>query len=1087
MIAKQTIKEAILGLVKKTDAPSCVHEEILSNLLHLYQTVRRPIGQQDVRTAITKYIREKPYGEEEKKSKEASIIANKGLLTKIFYDLGKMRIPLEVGKMPLEVKNFENKLKSIFEETIQPQIPPGAYYLKHKETGETLRDKEGKILADPNLKSLANIAFIELDMNMDKLDEYEYQQEPKTSKKKTPPPESIKTKTTTKIMNSSDWIQINPKNILGFLKPLLKDKMVAFKKLARETENQTLVDALNLINSEEGQIEDNIKTFGAIFRQIIAEAKEYLDFVAATSRDRQLVKLINKLKEQSLEKGHLAGLSNAEKELYYAQKSHDIGKESTKPLPIPSRMPSFKIRIKGSLDAKKDDEGNDLIFPTTDDARNWIEKHPEEKYEIIHAQDGRKIYPSDYIYQIIDKKTQEPLVDNEGKPLTFKHSMTANYKKKRIELDRQERGSLDIQQIENPKSYRALTNTFKPLENGWTPEEIYEAMIPYMWKKADKYSRRPRRGETPLFPKEDIFAAGAIGFMQALKDDEGLSPFSAYAAKHISSSMMDHIQRGRIIRTPWREGLFGQKAIPAGYKVIYKKSEDEEPQEEWFPSRTVREKGSQKGEEYVKHDEGRMLAIKRKKELESEGIVAAITTERWDLSSLQSLIAKSIKTGEEESELGKTIKSTVVPPPPSTLGQKELLQRIMQKANLTPEEDETIKLAYGFDVPEAGLITKYGPETDPKGEEGQLGIEPPESEKDVKDKKKKLASYKGGFGKLQARGPQEIAQIIANKEGTNDPQSIETKRRQVTKDLNRALSKLRTAAGIPTEKSEEIEKQEEQRIAIKIIRHISKLPEQDIIPYLSQSSIKELFDQSPSIKKMILRALKGEIPELEKSLDQLKFTHGKAQREQVATNISTNIINNINKMKKENEIDLFLSRPEVKEALDNTIIMNNVKKFLEKEPITPIKQKMLDIINKGLGEEMPFLAAAAEVEKALPHWLKRRLSQKSKLEKPQPLKTPDKPVKWSDMLKKYGSAEVNRMLKLKYGQHVMPKEDISLKNWTPIINEIKHFYNAIQKMCKVVNVMIQEENNNDLLEIQNYFYSLMKVDNDINVAYECSD
>ena len=49
------------------------------------------------------------------------------------------------------------------------------YYLKHKETGKPLYNKEENVLIDPDIKQLANRALIELNMNIEKLDEYEFQ------------------------------------------------------------------------------------------------------------------------------------------------------------------------------------------------------------------------------------------------------------------------------------------------------------------------------------------------------------------------------------------------------------------------------------------------------------------------------------------------------------------------------------------------------------------------------------------------------------------------------------------------------------------------------------------------------------------------------------------------------------------------------------------------------------------------------------------------------------------------------------------------------------------------------------------------
>jgi hypothetical protein len=99
-----------------------------------------------------------------------------------------------------------------------------------------------------------------------------------------------------------------------------------------------------------------------------------------------------------------------------------------------------------------------------------------------------------------------------------------------------EKGLTDWTGIANPLPGKTLTNlkgVKKPLENGWTTEEVISALKPTIIHFAKKYS-------TPTFSVEEGIAECMTGVLTAMKNDKGIAPFTSHVFRYLSTS----VQRG---------------------------------------------------------------------------------------------------------------------------------------------------------------------------------------------------------------------------------------------------------------------------------------------------------------------------------------------------------------------------------------------------------------------------------------------------------------------------------------------------------------------------------------------------------------
>jgi RNA polymerase sigma factor (sigma-70 family) len=102
---------------------------------------------------------------------------------------------------------------------------------------------------------------------------------------------------------------------------------------------------------------------------------------------------------------------------------------------------------------------------------------------------------------------------------------------------------------ERPLTLEMLHQIKRPLEHGYTRDEIIVAMHPYIMKHALSY-------KTNHFPLEDAMQMGAIGVDAALDTDRALAPLSNHAFRHIQTKIRREACSSGLIKHGERDGDF---------------------------------------------------------------------------------------------------------------------------------------------------------------------------------------------------------------------------------------------------------------------------------------------------------------------------------------------------------------------------------------------------------------------------------------------------------------------------------------------------------------------------------------------------
>lgn len=252
--------------------------------------------------------------------------------------------------------------------------------------------------------------------------------------------------------------------------------------------------------------------------------------------------------------------------------------------------------------------------------------------------------------------------------------------------------SVEIKDYENIKSLRRLKNVKGPLFSGWTEDEVVKAMIPYIKHIAKKYASN--RAEF-----DDLTQHGAIGVMNALRTDKSEAPFGTHAFKHIL---------GEIRRAAFLSGTVKGSEVPGGispregggllgYEVLWQKPEEGASVEhKFFPAdlSAYQEYFSDTGRTPPRSVDPQFKAASALvSQLRKDGYIAKITDKRSGLTSAQA-------GAEEEGEGLAGIIPARVRTPIQIVSTKDEVERYMELADLTPNQETVIKLAFGLDQPE---------------------------------------------------------------------------------------------------------------------------------------------------------------------------------------------------------------------------------------------------------------------------------------------------------------------------------------------------------------------------------------------------
>lgn len=317
-----------------------------------------------------------------------------------------------------------------------------------------------------------------------------------------------------------------------------------------------------------------------------------------------------------------------------------------------------------------------------------------------------------------------------------------------------------VQAYENPKSLSKLRETFLPLQHGWTVDEVVGAMMPYLYKIANKF-------KSLKTPREDLVQQGVIGVLNALRTDKGESPITAHALRHARGQMMHLAVTGGVIASGGRQagevpqqvlkkagmtgqgpGSFQQKGGLLGYNVIWFDQQDK-PHYRYF--------GVQNLEKGKAADPGYHQAKKFKDQLQKDEEVKAAFGPQEVRGSMASMSAPA----GEQGELGDLLKGTKTKSPTYISRQADLVDQLISKADLSEKQEQLLRLAFGFDVPQAGIrgTGQFEPETEPREPGQQAGVEPEKGPKS----REAPAPFSRGFkdiAKIAGISPQRARQQV---------------------------------------------------------------------------------------------------------------------------------------------------------------------------------------------------------------------------------------------------------------------------------------------------------------------------------------
>lgn len=136
------------------------------------------------------------------------------------------------------------------------------------------------------------------------------------------------------------------------------------------------------------------------------------------------------------------------------------------------------------------------------------------------------------IDNIVDREI-EPEPDEDGDVPSTASAEDGESEKSELEkLVDTEQGVIDWTGIPDPipgKTLNDLKGVKKPLENGWTTEQVISAVKPTIIYFAKKYA-------TPTFSVEEGIAECMTGVITALKNDKGIAPFTSHVYRYLSTS-----------------------------------------------------------------------------------------------------------------------------------------------------------------------------------------------------------------------------------------------------------------------------------------------------------------------------------------------------------------------------------------------------------------------------------------------------------------------------------------------------------------------------------------------------------------------
>jgi len=408
-----------------------------------------------------------------------------------------------------------------------------------------------------------------------------------------------------------------------------------------------------------------------------------------------------------------------------------------------------------------------------------------------------RVWPGDYIWHIVNRETGKALEKNTETSTPFRSEADAF---RFIERQGGNPKKYDIKQVSNPKSLTRLKETKKPLENGWTEQEVIDAMMPRIYSQARKHANM--FGFTRDTKQElDMRQEGVLAVLRILKGkkedgvtplDTGESPFGVFVERELKNAVLRYAISARssvpgmkrtgkqreegIVwefppgTTPEMAARFkGQKMgfAPSGALLGYRIYAVTKPTEK-------NPQGEVISKDFPSNELEAAKAYRRELQKRPDVVVTQFKKRMSPIPMTKSMSLKVGGAGEGESEeLGNLLgdPSTVGPraeqTPAAIAAQKDQIERLIRRARvkgLSTQQEKVVRLVYGLDpnTPElrtGGLTTKWR-EEEPHEPGAQAGITPDPT----KRVERSQTEMRGGV-----RTYAEVGQMMTDEQGNPKP------------------------------------------------------------------------------------------------------------------------------------------------------------------------------------------------------------------------------------------------------------------------------------------------------------------------------
>ncbi len=398
---------------------------------------------------------------------------------------------------------------------------------------------------------------------------------------------------------------------------------------------------------------------------------------------------------------------------------------------------------------------SDKLFTSDADQEQYAKKKAADM-----AASPKKYY-GDYLYGIFDKTTGQQVYPREGEAGANDPQFRSEMKPQAIllrpvlprglrEVLPGDRSNYEVKEYVNPKSLTKLRTVKKPLEHGWTQEEVLTAMgyptaannykprgpLMRLVRKYLPYHVRINTDKSNIEDLNyDLLNAGAIGIIDALRTDTGTAPFAGYAYRPMENEISKDANSGGFSGGDRKKG-FGRKGPATGWMVRW--TENGIPQQMAFPSEISRyselsssdKMKSATGERTPpptmdpSKSKADAFAAEVQAELTAKGQPADVKVKEYRAKLTTGLeTGASLSGGEKDKEVVGRGSTHKIRTPATIAQQRDMIDYLVNRANLTDMQRKVIAMRYGLDMPDTSGTG--GAWTGQHGAAGHFG--PPDS------------------------------------------------------------------------------------------------------------------------------------------------------------------------------------------------------------------------------------------------------------------------------------------------------------------------------------------------------------------------